>query len=381
MDSTNTPLAIYIHWPYCARICPYCDFNVYKARDDKTLAAAISHDLTHWRELSGARRITSLHFGGGTPSLMRASDIGDLLAHIDRLWGLPDTAEIAIEANPGDANTQTWKALSTLGVNRLSLGAQSFHDPALRLLGRDHSGAQSRAALDMALNIFPSVSLDLIFGWIGQTASLWQDDLEQALESRVPHVSAYQLTIEPGTAFAMAEARGISRASDEITSADFYEQAASALDVSGYEHYEVSNFAKPKHKSRHNLAYWKGLDYVGVGPGAHGRIEQAGVRHATVAHMRPEVYAQHVSGIGHGIADNERLSRQAWGEEYILMGLRISDGISLDRYAQITGQTLPQDAIENLIQSGHLAVQNNHLSAAPKGRLVLNHITEALLVT
>ena len=379
MDNHSDALAIYIHWPYCTRICPYCDFNVYKARNDETLTKAIAQDLTAWRAMTGTRTVTSVHFGGGTPSLMQPDDIGELIQHIDRLWGLPKSAEIAIEANPGDAKAVNWQSLARVGVNRLSLGVQSFYDPALKLLGRDHSGAQSRAALDLAMDIFPSVSLDLIFGWAGQTQNQWADDLTITINSGASHISTYQLTIETGTAFAKAEARGQSRASGEGESADFYDYAASALGAAKYRHYEVSNFAKPGHESRHNLAYWQGLDYVGVGPGAHGRITQDGIRRATIAHMRPDVYAQSTLETGSGIAEDERLSPEEWGEEYALMGLRIEDGISLSRHKAITQRALPQSRIDEFVQSGHLIVKNDRLMATYQGRLVLNHITEVLL--
>ena len=265
-------LAVYIHWPYCARICPYCDFNVYKQKTDAGLTPSILSDLKGWREWGGPRDVSSIHFGGGTPSLMSAEDISKTISQIKNLWGLNEACEIAIEANPHDADDAKWKAYREAGINRLSLGVQSFHDPALKLLGRDHDAAQAKAALELAVDIFPSVSLDIIFGWAGQTQGLLQADLDIALASGANHISTYQLTIEEGTAFAKAEARGDIKAVDSDKSADFYELVRDRLIAEGFEHYEVSNFAKPGHRSQHNLAYWQGRDYVGVGPGAHGRV-------------------------------------------------------------------------------------------------------------
>ena len=216
----KTPLAIYIHWPYCARICPYCDFNVYKQKTDETLLGAICQDLKGWREWSGLREIISVHFGGGTPSLMRGADIAAVLKTIDDLWGLPEGAEIGLEANPNNAATAKLDAFKVAGINRLSLGVQSFHDAALKQLGRDHDSAAARIAIAQAVERFPSISADLIFGWRGQTEELLRADIQALLDLNVSHISTYQLTIEDGTAFAKAEARGDVQAVDNDQSAD-----------------------------------------------------------------------------------------------------------------------------------------------------------------
>ena len=373
-------LAVYIHWPYCARICPYCDFNVYKQRDDAGLMPSILSDLKGWREWSGPREISSIHFGGGTPSLMSADDIAKAIAQIRSLWGLDKACEIAIEANPHDADEAKWKAYREAGINRLSLGVQSFHDPALKLLGRDHDGAEARAALELAVSLFPSVSLDLIFGWAGQSEELLNADLDVALNSGAQHISTYQLTIEEGTAFAKAEARGDMKAVDGDRSADFYDLVRERLIGAGYEHYEVSNFAKPKHRSQHNLAYWKGRDYVGVGPGAHGRLTVDGARYATVAEMRPKGYQDKVEATGLGVAEKEALSRTAWAEEYLLMGLRIEEGISLARFEELSGSGLSHAAIHDLSEDALILREGSKLKATPQGRLLLNSVTDTLLL-
>lgn len=374
-------LAVYIHWPYCARICPYCDFNVYKQKQDAGLTPSILSDLQGWREWSGPRKVGSIHFGGGTPSLMTADDIAKVVSQVKTLWDINENCEIAIEANPHDADEDKWRAYQAACINRLSLGVQSFHDPALKLLGRDHDAAQAKAALRLAVDIFPSVSLDIIFGWTGQTEDLLQTDLDIALSSGAQHISTYQLTIEEGTAFARAEARGDTKTVDSDKSADFYDFVRERLTSEGLDHYEVSNFAKPGHRSQHNLAYWQGRDYVGVGPGAHGRLTLNDTRFATVAAMRPNHYQEQVKSTGLGIAEKEELSPTVWAEEYLLMGLRIEDGISLSQFKDISGAILPEDIIGQLSHDGLLLQQADRLKATSKGRLVLNAITEKLLVS
>lgn len=372
-------LAVYIHWPYCARICPYCDFNVYKQKRDDKLLAAIIDDLKSWRARSGPREIISIHFGGGTPSLMSAADISELINCVDALWSIPPNTEIAIEANPGDADCARWIGYHAAGINRLSLGVQSFDDAVLKRLGRDHDGTGAREALQLAMEIFPSVSADMIFGHIGQTTAHLETELKTLLSFNPPHISAYQLTIEEGTAFAKAEARGQCRAVDGDTSADLYDFVCAALGARGYDAYEVSNHAKAGHRSRHNLAYWQGLDYAGVGPGAHGRLTVDGTRRATIAALRPDAYSARVAETGKGIETDEPLSPEDHASEYLMMGLRISEGISLKTYAQYAGEHLPPERISALEGMGLITQKNNRLSATQAGRLVLNTVSTKLL--
>lgn len=379
MDSL--PFGIYIHWPYCARICPYCDFNVYRSKgeDGGALIAAIVKDLHHWRGLSGPRHLSSVHFGGGTPSLLTPAQIAALLNTISKLWGIRADREIAIEANPSDADKERWRGYMQTGINRLSLGVQSFDDRVLSFLGRDHDGDMARRALDLAVSIFPRVSADMIFGHIGQNAQDWSRDLDIALGSGATHLSCYQLTIEPGTAFDRAQARGQEKAVDEDLSADLYAMTRERLLGEGFEHYEVSNFAKNGRRSIHNMIYWQGGDYVGVGPGAHGRLTIGGARVATVAHKTPGAYMKGVRDAGHGIAERERLSHEDHASEYVLMGLRISGGLSLARYAQIAGAGLNPHALDSLIADGLLTQDGDRLSATDEGRVLLNSVTEKLL--
>lgn len=373
-------LAVYIHWPYCARICPYCDFNVYKRRDDDVLIPAILTDLAAWRETSGPREISSIHFGGGTPSLMSPSQVGTVIDKVDQLWGIGGGVEIALEANPHEMNEDDWHGYRMAGLSRMSLGVQSFNNEALQFLGRDHDGNTARTALSLAMGIFPSVSADLIFGWARQTKNMLDKDLAILLASDVQHISTYQLTIEDGTAFAKAEGRGQVRAVDADLSADLYDHVRSQLGLNGFAHYEVSNFAKPGHQSQHNLAYWRGIDYVGVGPGAHGRITVDGERFATIAHLTPKAYTSAVSDSASGIDSHETLSHTDWAAEYLLMGLRIQDGISLSRYEALAGAALNASEVNHYIEEGLIARTGDNLRATNEGRLVLNRIIEKLLL-
>lgn len=377
----KNPLAVYIHWPYCARICPYCDFNVYKAKGaDNALLDAIAKDLEWWRSESGERHISSIHFGGGTPSLLSPDEILTLIQKVDALWGLPAETEIALEANPNDADLAKWQGYRDAGLTRLSMGVQTFNNNALKFLGRDHNGDQAKQALKHATSIFASVSADLIFGWVGQTSADLSHDLQTLLDLSVQHISTYQLTIEAGTAFEKAESRGQKRAVCEDESADFFEYVMQRLTNDSFEHYEVSNFAKKDHQSQHNLAYWRGYDYVGVGPGAHGRLTRNSEKLATIAALTPTAYIQSVAQKGHGLDTKDTLSAESWAEEYVLMGLRIKEGLSLERYQRISGGALNAEKLNSLIDMDLLEQRGDTLKATKQGRMVLNAVTDAMLV-
>ncbi len=369
-----TPLAIYVHWPYCTRICPYCDFNVYKGAENAELVQAILRDLTHWREWSGPRDINSIHFGGGTPSLMSVDDIDSVVSTVNHLWSQPDGAEVGLEANPSDANREVWEGYKKAGINRLSLGVQSFDDDALSFLGRNHNSRAAHLAVDMALKIFPSVSLDLIYGLAGHDTSR---DGEQVVTKGVHHVSTYQLTIEEGTAFHRAEQRGEARAVDPDSSADAFSSLAQTLGRNRYNRYEISNWAKPGFESRHNLAYWRGYDYVGVGPGAHGRLTVGGNRVATTAYLKPKDYIQ--AAHAGGIEIREILSSSDRASEYLMMGLRTVEGISVQKYEKWANTQLPKTTVDDLVETDFLKLDNDRLSTTAQGRDVLDYITGKLL--
>jgi len=375
-------IGLYIHWPFCARICPYCDFNIYKNKADieAALVDAILADMKHWRTLSGPRVLESIHFGGGTPSLLAPKNMQTLIEATKNLWRVRGNLEIGLEANPKDINVESLTAWRSAGIERLSIGIQSFNNEALAFLGRDHDGAMARQALEMATSIMPRVSADLIYGWSGGKAEILQKDLQTVLASGVTHISTYQLTIEQKTAFGQAEKRGVQKAVDSDGSADLFEQAIAILSESGFDQYEVSSFAKNKDaRSRHNLLYWQGGDYVGIGPGAHGRLTTDGNRNATISALKPQDYIVRVSEYGHGIAEQEILSSEGWAEEYVLMGMRINAGISLSRYKQISGHDLAPETIKQYVDAGLLSLHGDRLSATPKGRFVLDTLCHELL--
>jgi len=311
---------------------------------------------------------------------MDVTDIEAILSTAADLWSVSDEIEIALEANPNDANQERWLALKQIGLTRLSLGVQTFDDRGLKFLGRDHDGDQARKALDLALTIFPSVSLDLIFGWRGQSQTGLKHDLDTALTFSPHHISTYQLTIEDGTAFGKAHDRGQIKSVDEEKSADMFDQVASSLGQAGYEHYEVSNFARSEHRSRHNLTYWEGGDYIGLGPGAHGRLTVDGKRQATIAFNKPADYIRHVNETGSGVEARDILSRDDWAQEYILMGLRINEGISLSRYESISGHKMNPKKLSALSEDGFIDIVNGRVRATQKGRPLLNRITADLIL-
>ena len=376
------PLAVYIHWPFCARICPYCDFNVYKSKGEAgdDLVAAIAADLKYWRSVTGPRALTSIHFGGGTPSLMTPAQIDTLITACQDLWSAAPDIEIGLEANPDDANADIWRGYKAAGLNRLSVGIQSFDDEVLKFLGRNHDGASARGALKLACEIFENVSADLIFGHTGQRGAAWEADIDAALAFPITHLSAYQLTIEERTAFGRAAQRGKALDVDEDMSAALYELTTQKMSAAGFTHYEISNYARPNntrpdHRSAHNMAYWTGFDYVGVGPGAHGRVTTDKGRLATIAQMSPSAYIKAVYETGRAVDEAEPLSADESAEEYVMMGLRIHEGLDLNHRA-LSGRTLISQGLED---EGWLVREGHRLKATEKGRLVLNEITRRLL--
>ncbi|MFM1976430.1 MAG: hypothetical protein RL145_1276 [Pseudomonadota bacterium] len=372
-------LGLYVHWPFCAAICPYCDFNVYKARgqDTEPLLDAILVDMTYWRDQSGKRPLTSLFFGGGTPSLMAPDQVRRIIEQADRLWGFEDGFEISLEGNPTDAEAARFQDLHLAGVERLSLGLQALDDASLKQLGRFHSAQEGLAAAGVARAIFPRLSIDLIHTRQGQTLETWQQELELALTLSPDHVSPYQLTIEEGTAFARAASRGTLSLPDNDQAADFYILTQAVLSDAGFEAYEVSNHAKGRaNRSRHNMLYWQSQDWVGVGPGAHGRLGWGKARRATKAHLRPQTYCEGVNRNGHGIAEDEFLMADAVRDEFWLMGLRMLDGVALK---DAPGAPLPEDQIQARVGQGLMWQSATHLGLTAEGRLVADTIIGKLL--
>lgn len=365
---------IYVHWPYCARKCPYCDFNVYAAkdRDNAPLLDAIRKDLMAWRERSGPRKITSVFFGGGTPSLLTANEVGGLLDEIGSLWGLPDATEISLEANPEDR--ERLPELSAAGVNRISLGVQSLDAGDLSFLGRLHTPSDALEAFDLVRDRFRSVSLDFIYGLPDQTQQTWTDQLDRALALGADHLSLYELSVEPGAAFAYAVRRGDWRPMDDDTAADLMEITYSATERAGLPAYEISNHARSEeHRSKHNTIYWRSGDWVGVGPGAHGRLTSDGDRIAFEAERRPAAYIDRVADKGYGWAVSETLSVLDQARERVAMGLRMAEGIPVSELSDL-GLELDASAIAEARELGLLIDEQERIALTMRGRLAADRI-------
>ena len=380
--SDLAPLGVYVHWPYCARICPYCDFNVVRDRgqvEQATLADAIIADLTAQRALTGDRRLVSIFLGGGTPSLMDPDWAARIIETAKALWTPDSEVEVSLEANPTDAEAGRFAAFREAGVNRLSLGLQSFDDAALTFLGRNHDAAQARRAAETAAATFPRLSVDMIYALPGQTVDAWREQLARAITLGAEHISPYQLTIEAGTAFDRAVRRGTFTPPGDETGAALYDMTQATLEAAGFEAYEVSNHARGEAaRSRHNLVYWRGQDYVGAGPGAHGRLTLDGVRTATTAASGVADYIRSVDETGAGF-EAEALTLVEAAEERILMGLRTYEGVAWAELAAL-GLGPGHPAVVELVGQGLLAEDPERLRATPAGRFVLDGVTRALIV-
>jgi putative oxygen-independent coproporphyrinogen III oxidase len=377
-----SPIAVYIHWPYCARICPYCDFNVVRDRgqaEQAALVGAIIDDLHGQAALIGPRRLGSIFFGGGTPSLMRPEWVAVIIDAARALWPSDGEPEISLEANPTDAEAGRFAALAQAGVARLSLGLQSLDDAALRFLGRNHGADEARRAAVLAARVFPRLSIDMIYARPGQTSADWAVELGAAVDLGAEHVSPYQLTIEPGTAFDRAVGRGLFTPPDADQAAALYETTQAVLEEAGFDAYEVSNHARgAAARSRHNLAYWTGPDYVGVGPGAHGRLMLGGARVATTAARGVADYVARVAETGVGFAAPEALTARDVALERLLMGLRIDAGVP---WAELVVLELNADAasVRDLVGQGLIVAEPTRLAATRAGRAVLDGVVRALV--
>ena len=378
--AATTPLGIYVHWPYCTRICPYCDFNVYKNRtiDADQWCNAFLAELRYWAEINGGRPLRSLYFGGGTPSLAPHSIIESIIDTCTDLWGFEEGAEITLEANPTSAEKNRFQDFKSIGVTRLSLGVQSLRDDALRFLGRDHNAAEALQALEIALPLFPESSFDLIYALPDQTVTDWRQELTHALNLGPKHLSLYQLTIEEGTSFERAVARGAWRPSEEGLAADLFDATQSITMSAGLPAYEVSNHAAPGSRSRHNLLYWRQHDYIGVGPGAHGRVTQNYERLATETLQRPEEYLKQVLKVGNGLQTTDVLSEEAQCTERLSMGLRLTEGCSINE-ALASMLQKKVDRVTALKEEGLITLTKDRITATLAGRRVLNTILGYLL--
>ncbi len=372
---------VYVHWPFCTSLCPYCDFNSHVADrvDHNRWAEALATELDHFHAATANNVVASVFFGGGTPSLMQPETAAAVIDAVRGRWRCAPGLEVTLEANPSSAEAGKFRAFAEAGVNRLSLGVQSFDDGALRFLGRRHSASEARRAITIAGEVFPRFSFDLIYALPGQTPGQWRAQLDQALTFAGTHLSCYQLTIEPGTPF---HRDGVAPA-DEETGAALYEITQERLAAAGLAAYEVSNHARPGDACRHNLSGWRGGDYLGVGPGAHSRLTQAGRAAASHRILKPERWLEKVEAEGHGTAKTMPLTPDARAEELVMTGLRLAEGISAKRFKALTGRelatVLDAKALKRMGEGGFLEADDEGVRATPAGRLRLNAVLAQLL--
>lgn len=370
---TDEALALYVHWPFCVSKCPYCDFNshVRDSIDQMLWRKALVADLAHEAALLPGRRLTSIFFGGGTPSLMDPGTVAAVIAAARDHWSASDDIEITLEANPSSVEAARFADLAAAGVNRVSLGLQAFDDASLAFLGRAHSGDEGLAALDVAQRHFDHVNFDLIYALPGQGEEDWSATLDRAIGLGTGHLSLYQLTIEPGTRFASLHAAGKLEPLDLDRAAGLFEMTADRTGAAGLPAYEISNHARSGQESRHNLTYWRYGDYAGVGPGAHGR--RGGMR--TVRHKKPENFLGAVARNGHGLVEEEELTARESADEALVMGLRLAEGIDVAGLQQrLSVPLIERRAVDRLVESGHVEWSGQRLRTTTAGRLLLDHI-------
>jgi oxygen-independent coproporphyrinogen-3 oxidase len=373
---------VYVHWPFCTSKCPYCDFNSHVRSagiDEDRFRTAFKRELGHQASLIGPRSVLSIFFGGGTPSLMQPATVGAIIDCIASCWTVSPDAEITLEANPGSVEAGRFAGYRSAGVNRVSLGVQSLRDTALKYLGRLHTVAEAKAAIGIARRNFDRFSFDLIYARPGQAASEWRTELSEALALAEVHMSLYQLTMEPGTPFAALHAAGKLGIPDAEVAARLYEETQEVTAAAGLPAYEISNHAVPGEESRHNLLYWRYGEYVGTGPGAHGRPIIDGRRRQTSSERNPERWLDSVEARGHGLIENTELSVAEQTDEALLMGLRLEEGLDLGRLARL-GRLCPSSgAIDELVGLGLLErVGNSRIRAVGRGRIILNELVVRL---
>ena len=414
MQAASDPgFGVYVHWPFCAQKCPYCDFNSHVRHggwNEARFLAAYIRELDAIAALTGPRDVRSIFFGGGTPSLMKPATTAAILDHIAKLWTVQPAAEITLEANPGSVEAERFKGYRAAGITRVSMGLQSLRDDDLKKLGRIHTVAESKAALEIARSTFERFSFDLIYARPGQQPSAWRAELAEALDLAGDHLSLYQLTIEPDTPYAALHAAGKLIVPDADAALALYEITQELTEARGLAAYEISNHARPGQESQHNLLYWRYGEYAGIGPGAHGRVLSGGRRFVTVAERNPEDWAALVESKGDGLTEKTGLTPAEQADEMLLMGLRLREGIDLDRLAALGGVRPSAGAIDGLVRLGMLetgaaktigqvpaarwhtdtlevatskaatseAAMASFIRATPRGRFVLNAVVAEL---
>jgi oxygen-independent coproporphyrinogen-3 oxidase len=354
---------VYVHWPFCLSKCPYCDFNSHvrhAAIDEDRFVRAFTSEIAATAARVPGRTVSTIFFGGGTPSLMRPQTVGAILDAIGKHWTVAQDVEVTLEANPTSVEATRFRGYRSAGVNRVSLGVQALDDASLRALGRMHTAAEALDAVAIARSAFERYSFDLIYARPGQSVAQWRDELGRAIEAAAEHLSLYQLTIEQGTPFAALHAAGKLATPDDDIARALYDVTQEVCTAQGLPRYEISNHAREGAQCRHNLVYWRYKEYAGIGPGAHGRLDIDGARHATATEARPETWLMRVEATGHGVIRDEVLNRNEMADEYLLMGLRLAEGIDPARYAELAGRPLDDARIEALAGHGFVESTADH---------------------
>ncbi len=378
-------IALYIHWPFCLSKCPYCDFNSYQSDtvDQETWRRAYRRELEAYAALLPEKTVHSVYFGGGTPSLMEAGTVDSVLQDVARLWPVSKDAEITLEANPSSSDAEKFTAFRKAGVNRLSLGVQALDDDVLKFLGRAHNAEEARKAIRLASKIFPRISFDLIYAYKGHTTSQWKKQLDEALALGAGHLSLYQLTVEPHTVFGAKARHGEAFVTSDEEAAVLFELTQETTASAGLRAYEISNHARKGQESRHNLAYWHYDDYIGMGPGAHGRIRLAGERHATENYRKPQAWIERVEKLGRGTEKEILLTEAEAMREAVIMGLRLTEGIAFEnwrsKFSVPLMRFLTEARIARLEKEGFIKHDEKSLRATGAGRQRLNAVLDFLL--
>ena len=358
-EGKQSAFGVYVHWPFCLSKCPYCDFNSHvrhAAVDEDRFARAFAREIETTAARTPLREVSSIFLGGGTPSLMRPQTVGAILDAIGKNWRVAPDAEVTLEANPTSVEATRFAGYRAAGVNRVSLGVQALDDGSLKALGRLHTAREALDAVAIARAAFERYSFDLIYARPDQSPAMWADELKQAISEAAEHLSLYQLTIEEGTPFFGLHAAGKLKTPDEATARALYDVTQEICDAKGLPAYEISNHARAGAESRHNLVYWRGEEYAGIGPGAHGRLDIDGVRHAIATEKRPESWLMRVEATGHGVIIDDRLNSEERADEFLLMGLRLAEGIDPARYAALAGRPLDPRRIAILREQGAISV-------------------------
>jgi oxygen-independent coproporphyrinogen-3 oxidase len=380
--ASEQAFGVYVHWPFCLSKCPYCDFNSHVRHaeiDEARFARAFAREIETTASRIPGRNVSSIFLGGGTPSLMAPQTVGAILDAIGKAWRVTDDVEVTLEANPTSVEATRFKGYRAAGVNRVSLGVQALDDASLKMLGRLHSAREALDAVAIARGAFDRSSFDLIYARPNQTPKMWADELQLAITEAAEHLSLYQLTIEQGTPFFGLHAAGKLTTPDEATARALYDVTQEVCDKHGLPAYEISNHARSGAECRHNLVYWRGEEYAGIGPGAHGRIDVNGVRHATATEKRPESWLMRVEAGGHGLVTDDCLNSEERADEFLLMGLRLAEGIDPKRYAALSGRPLDAARIAALRDEGAIAIDaSGRLRVTRSGFPVLDAVVADL---